>query len=165
MKLPGNRLLHFYGVHPKPPGSPKPKKGELNDSEQRDAELVIVAKEVANLEEPVIVAGDFNDVAWSHTTRLFQRISRLLDPRVGRGMFNSYHAKVPIFRYPLDHLFHSDHFTLDTMELGDDFGSDHFPVFVSLTLQPLAAEKQEAPPQKPKDRKEAQEILKRREEE
>ncbi len=161
LKIADNRIIHFYGVHPRPPALKKEGKEEREDSAHRDAELIVVAKEVAQLKTPVIVAGDFNDVAWSHTTRLFQRTSRLLDPRVGRGMFNSYNAKFPMFRYPLDHLFHSDHFTYVGIKRMEYFGSDHFPIFAELNLEPEAAKEQEAPPKKPEDAREAQKILQR----
>ncbi|MBA4147005.1 MAG: endonuclease/exonuclease/phosphatase family protein [Verrucomicrobia bacterium] len=161
IQMPGGRMIHFYGVHPQPPALKKPEQENRQDSEQRDAELVMIAKEVAKLKGPVIVAGDFNDVAWSHTTRLFQRTSRLLDPRVGRGLYNSYSAKIPMLRYPLDHLFHSDEFTFVTMERMSYFGSDHFPIFVALNIEPEAAQEQEAPPRKAGDKKEAEKILTR----
>jgi endonuclease/exonuclease/phosphatase (EEP) superfamily protein YafD len=149
----------FYGVHPRPPAIKREERDERQDSAQRDAELVVMAKEIRRLSGPVVVAGDFNDVAWSHTTRLFQRISQLLDPRVGRGLYNTYNVKTPLFRYPLDHLFHSETFTLVDIERLDDFGSDHFPIFAALRLEPAAAGKQEAPEPKESDSKEAQEIL------
>ena len=114
--------------------------------------------------DPIIVAGDFNDVAWSHTTRLFQRTSRLLDPRVGRGFFNSYNAKLPLLRYPLDHLFSSDHFALVHLERMSYFGSDHFPILVVLNLEPEAAQEQEAPPPREGDAQEVREIMGREEE-
>jgi endonuclease/exonuclease/phosphatase (EEP) superfamily protein YafD len=108
--------IQFFAVHPRPPG--RIQTGSTpQDSGQRDAELVLVGREVSEHQEPVIVAGDFNDVAWSHTTRLFQRISRLLDPRVGRGLYSTYPVRLPFLRFPLDHHFHSDHFRLVELRL------------------------------------------------
>jgi endonuclease/exonuclease/phosphatase (EEP) superfamily protein YafD len=71
VRLRSGDWIDFYGVHPRPP---KPQQ----DTEERDAEILIVGKEVRAGDRPAIVAGDLNDVAWSHTTRLFQRISRVI---------------------------------------------------------------------------------------
>ena len=127
--------VHF--LHPAPP-SPS----ENTESTERDAELVVVAREVADLAQPVVVAGDLNDVAWSETTRLFRKISGLLDPRVGRGMFNTFHAKYPLMRWPLDHLFHSHHFTVSTIKRLPGFGSDHFPLLTELSYEPSRGQEQ-----------------------
>lgn len=121
----------FYGVHPEPP-SPT----ESDTSEPRDIELLKLAKEVRELEEPVIFAGDFNDVAWSHTTRLFRRFSGLLDPRIGRGSFSTFHVKYPLLRWPLDHCFLSSHFTINTMRVLPSINSDHFPILIDMNIHP-----------------------------
>jgi endonuclease/exonuclease/phosphatase (EEP) superfamily protein YafD len=140
--LRSGRRVRLHCLHPKPP-SPT----ENPDSLPRDAELVAVAKSVAESEQdtPVVVAGDLNDVAWSSTTRLFRKISGLLDPRVGRGMYNTYHARWPFLRWPLDHLFHSEHFELVRIARLPSFGSDHFPILIELALVPAADQEQQGP--------------------
>jgi Uncharacterized protein conserved in bacteria len=135
--LPGGQRIRLHCLHPTPP-SPT----ENESSRQRDAELVMVGKAVVGASLPVIVAGDLNDVAWSSTTRLFRKISRLLDSRIGRGRYNTYHAQFPFIRWPLDHFFHSAHFTCVQIKRLPFFGSDHFPVLLELALsnEPQAPE-------------------------
>jgi len=158
--LRDGRDAWFYGVHPRPPmRSSADGEIELPGSAPRDAELVVVAMEVAEMGGPVIVAGDFNDVAWSHTTRRFQRLSRTLDPRVGRGLYSTFHASSRFLRFPLDHLFISEHFALVEFERESDIGSDHFPLYAELVLDPRAALEQEAPEPDPGDYEEAREDL------
>lgn len=129
VRLRSGERLRLHCLHPTPP-SPS----ENPDSSERDAELVIVGRSVEDSELPVVVAGDLNDVAWSRTTRLFRKISGLLDPRVGRGMFNTFHARIPVVRWPLDHLFHSPDLRLVEIRRLRRVGSDHFPILVELQL-------------------------------
>ncbi len=138
--LPSDDRVFMHFVHPDPP-NPK----YATDTTERDAELLIVGREVEKRDKPTIVAGDFNDVAWSYTTSLFQKASGLLDPRIGRGMYNTFNAKKPLLRWPLDHVYHTDHFKLVRMDRGPAWGSDHFPIFIELSLESGAEAEQEEP--------------------
>jgi len=129
VKLPCGELFHLFSVHPQPP-VPQ----ENPRSTERDAELLLVAKKAKGCKLPVVVAGDLNDVAWSYTTELFMKTSGLLDPRRGRGFFNTFHAKHWFLRWPLDHIFCSEHFHLTALKRLPSVGSDHFPMFVQLAL-------------------------------
>jgi endonuclease/exonuclease/phosphatase (EEP) superfamily protein YafD len=143
--------MHF--VHPAPP-SPT----ENPRSAERDAELVVLARSIAGTDRPVVVTGDLNDVAWSATTRLFRKISGLLDPRVGRGMFNTFHADYPFLRWPLDHLFHSPHFTLKHIQRLPPFGSDHYALFTTLSFAPVQGSSQDGLESQGADHVRAREI-------
>jgi endonuclease/exonuclease/phosphatase (EEP) superfamily protein YafD len=158
LRLRDGRLIWLYAVHPEPPSSLKPD-NTLRGSGPRDVELLLLAEELEKLDAPTVVVGDFNDVAWSHTTRLFKRLSRLLDPRRGRGMFNTFHARYVPFRYPLDHLFHSEHMTLIHFRRLPYTGSDHFPIYAALKLSPAAVAIQEQDQPSRSDEKEADRVI------
>jgi endonuclease/exonuclease/phosphatase (EEP) superfamily protein YafD len=131
IKTKNNQQFRLYCLHPKPPVP-----GESNESTERDAEILIIGKEAKTCSQPVIVAGDLNDVAWSYTTKLFLKVSELLDPRIGRGFYSTFHAKYPMFRWPLDHVFCSSHFYLSLLERMPSIGSDHFPMLIEVLLMP-----------------------------
>lgn len=138
--LPSDDRVFMHFVHPNPP-NPK----HATETTARDAEILIVGREAEQRDKPTIVAGDFNDVAWSYTTTLFQKASGLLDPRIGRGMYSSFSANNLLVRWPLDHVYHSDHFKLIRMDVGPAWGSDHFPIFIELSLEPGAEADQTEP--------------------
>ncbi len=127
--LPSGSIIDFYGVHPEPP-----KPG--TDTYERDTELLIIGKRIKETNNPTIVAGDLNDVGWSETSKLFRKYSELVDPREGRGLYNTYSVFLPLFRYPLDHIFYSGEFGLLSMNKLESIGSDHFPIMIELNFEP-----------------------------
>lgn len=127
IKLASGELVDFYGVHPEPPLPG-------DDSGERDAELVMVGREVRAGGRAAIVMGDLNDVAWSDTSRLFRRLSGTNDARVGRGPYPTYPADLWLVSWPLDHLFLTPHFTLLGIDRLPDVGSDHRPMLFDLCL-------------------------------
>ncbi len=140
-------------LHPRPPlpGS---------DTDARDAELVMAAHFVRRSNLPAIVLGDFNDVGWSHTSRLARRVGEYVDPRIGRGFFATFPASWPAFRWPLDHLFFTEEFALGAMEVGRNVGSDHLPVLATICLSPIEGEALNQPEQADReDIEESQEIV------
>lgn len=127
--LPSGNKIDFYGVHPEPP-----KPG--SDAYERNTELLIIGKKIKETQLPTIVAGDLNDVGWSVTSKRFRELSGLVDPRVGRGLYNTYNVFVPLFRFPLDHIFYSADFGLVTIKKLESIGSDHFPLMIGLSYEP-----------------------------
>ncbi|QUJ75838.1 endonuclease/exonuclease/phosphatase family protein [Sulfitobacter albidus] len=125
--LRSGALVRLYVLHPEPPVA-------FHDTKGRDGEIALTGMQVAQDPLPCIVTGDLNDVAWSTTTRRFQRLSGLADPRVGRGFYNTFNAFHWWARWPLDHLFHDPLFQLLTMQRLPKIGSDHFPLLFALAL-------------------------------
>jgi endonuclease/exonuclease/phosphatase (EEP) superfamily protein YafD len=142
VKLRSGALVELRCVHPRPP-APQ----EAKDARPRDAELIVVGRELKEKQKraPAIVLGDLNDVAWSRTNYQFQELAGLLDPRIGRGFYHTFHARYPFLRYPLDHCFHTKQFRLVSFKRLRKFGSDHFPVAIKLSFEPDAAATQQEP--------------------
>ena len=160
LKLPSENYIQIHSIHPTPP---MPQHNP--SSSDRDAEMMTVAIMAKEAIYPVIVTGDFNDVAWSNTTSLFQQVSGLLDPRVGRGFYNTYNANNWLLRWPLDHLFVSEEFRSIELLLGGHIGSDHFPLYAKLSLEPEYAADQKMPSPSEKDVQRADETIAKEEKE
>ena len=133
-ELPSGQRFHLHAMHPKPP---QPQKKEWKPE---NAALKIVGEMVVAEDLPAIVAGDFNDVSWGLTNRLFHATTRLQDPRKGRGFYNTYNAKNPFVAWPLDHVYAAPEFGLVSMELLPEINSDHELFMVKLRWEGLPEE-------------------------
>jgi endonuclease/exonuclease/phosphatase (EEP) superfamily protein YafD len=120
----------FYGIHPPPP-SPT----EEKTSKERDGELLSIAKQI--MKEPdatTVVVGDFNNVAWSRSSKLFRRTSGLIDPRIGRGLISTFHANYKFCQFPIDQFYHSVDVFVEELKALSNIGSDHLPFFIRMHI-------------------------------
>ncbi|NML64197.1 endonuclease [Hymenobacter sp. RP-2-7] len=135
VQLPSGQRFYLCAVHPVPP---VPSEHPYNKHE-REAELVKVGRLLQAQTQgpglPTLVVGDLNDVAWAHTTRLFESQANLHSVRVGRGLYATFDAKIPLLRWPLDHVFVSSQFRVVELKRLAYFGSDHFPLYCELALE------------------------------
>lgn len=123
----GDHDIQLFVVHPRPPAP-----GEATTSLPKNRELLGVANLIKDINQPTIVTGDLNEVAWSKTSKRFLKISGLRDPRLGRGILSTFPTYLPMFRFPLDHVFCSHHFRVIAFNRLPHIGSDHFPLFIQL---------------------------------
>ncbi|MGB3590520.1 MAG: endonuclease/exonuclease/phosphatase family protein [Nonlabens sp.] len=137
VKMKNGKYFQLLAIHPTPP---TPQHNPM--STDRDTELMKTAIKSYQSDIPVIMLGDFNDVAWSRSTKLTKTIGKLLDLRIGRGFYNTYNAKYPLMRWPLDHILLSPEFRIKDAATGGAFGSDHFPSWAELTFEPELASEQ-----------------------
>lgn len=140
LETPDGYRFVFFGVHPPPPSPTE----EVN-AKERDGDLLSVAKRVRHYTLPVVVTGDFNNVAWAKASLLFKKTSQLIDARIGRGILATFHAKYWFFRIPLDLLFHSPKIFVDNLSIYPSIGSDHFPMGCTFYIAPHS-DKQEGIP-------------------
>ena len=144
--------FRVIALHPRPPVPGQ-------DTEARDAEIAIAANRVAQAKLPVLAIGDFNDVAWSHTSQLFKRVGGYLDARIGRGTFATFPARTPLFGWPLDHMFVTPEFKVRDLDVLEDVGSDHLPIYARLCLTHQTAANRTPDPVSNEDRKDVKEVL------
>ncbi len=131
LRVKDNRLVTVHCVHPVPPTHYE----DLPDNEGNEEKAMkMLGSRVEKADYPSIVIGDFNDVVWSKVDELTHTDNLLFDVRTGRGFYNSYNADNILMRWPLDHIYVTKEFSLKTIERLDYMGSDHYPMYVELTL-------------------------------
>ncbi|WP_460972926.1 endonuclease/exonuclease/phosphatase family protein [Spirosoma migulaei] len=133
VSLPDSTTFQLVALHPV---APAPSSKYPTNIGGKEVALLKAGHMIARNALPTVVAGDFNDVGWSHNTTQFAAISGLHDVRYGRGMFNTFDAQSLFMRWPLDYVFVSHQFKVLSVEQLPKFGSDHFPYYVQLTLEP-----------------------------
>lgn len=111
--LASNLSFRFHGVHPV---APVPSEKYPDNAGEKEVALKKVSKIVFAEKLPSMVAGDFNDVSWSNTSRMFEKEGKLNNVRIGRGLYNSFDARSFIKRWPLDHFFVTQEFALLELE-------------------------------------------------
>lgn len=119
----------FFGLHPPPP-SPT----EEETSKERDGDLLSAAQRIKELQKITMVVGDFNNVAWSKSSKLFRKTSELIDPRIGYGFIPTFHAKYKLLRFPIDLMFHSVEIIIKELKTLQNFGSDHLPIYCEFII-------------------------------
>lgn len=153
---PSGRPFHFVGLHPQPPVP-----GVA--TAERDAQLLYAARFARRTDVALVTMGDFNDAAWSPTARLFKHYGRYLDPRMGRGLYASFHATSVLVRCAIDQFYVTEEVAVVDFRLGGRTGSDHLPVIARIRIDPEAARRlNRAPP--PMTDEEREEIDQRLEE-
>ena len=127
--LPSGDRVKLYAIHPRPP--------QVGQSTaERDAQLMATALAASEDALPHVVMGDLNAVPWEDTVHRFRRLGGFRDPRVGRGLFMTWHAEHQLLRWPLDHVLPGPGWSLAAMRVLPAFGSDHLPLLVDLCRQP-----------------------------
>lgn len=110
------------------------------DMQQRQGErLALVLDKLPK--ERLILAGDFNSTPWSFTRRredrrfgLERRTKALFTWPTGEGPHRSRRLPWPIL--PIDHVYAGSDWKTVEVRRGPRLGSDHFPVVVTLALDP-----------------------------
>jgi len=117
--------IEIYGIHTLPPVSKK-------YFETRN-EMLKKINELA-LKQKIIICGDLNTTIYSPAYRNFISSTNLNDAQIKAkniyGTWNSRHF--PIFRIPLEHILFSENLYLKSFSIGEDFGSDHLPIFTEI---------------------------------
>ena len=76
-----------------------------------------------------------NESDWSYTRREFRKISGIQALRRGRGFYNTFGVERFWLRFPLDHIYLSPQLGLVKFERLPPFGSDHFALLATVTLE------------------------------
>lgn len=106
-------------------------------SEYRNQQLFGLAKVVSSQKGLVMVLGDLNTTSWSPFFRDLLRKTGLRDSRKGFGVQPTWPTTFPPLWIPIDHCLVSSRVVVHDRRIGPSLGSDHYPVVVDFSVEPL----------------------------
>ncbi|AFY31658.1 endonuclease/exonuclease/phosphatase family protein [Calothrix sp. PCC 7507] len=132
------QLIKFIGTHPLVPVT-------RNNFHRRNQQLAALTNYIQNINQPLILAGDFNLTPWSPYYRRFVNKTKLHNTRLGFGILPSWprpasHINLPTWllptmNIPIDHCFVSQQFGVARTYIGANANSDHASLITDLVLR------------------------------
>ncbi|MDE0300873.1 MAG: endonuclease/exonuclease/phosphatase family protein [Candidatus Poribacteria bacterium] len=123
----GGERVTILALHPPPPVSEQA-------AEDRNELLEATASYFREIQTPKLIVGDLNTTMWSRNFTRFVHESGLKNARRGFGILPTWPTYFPLMYIPIDHCLVSSDITVVDMRTGPDFGSDHLPLIVDLSL-------------------------------
>ncbi|OUL30190.1 endonuclease/exonuclease/phosphatase [Nostoc sp. RF31YmG] len=116
-----------------------------NNFHRRNLQLAALSDYIKEINQPLILMGDFNLTPWSPYYRRFINKTKLHNSRLGFGILPSWprpatHVNlpswvIPLMNIPIDHCFVSKHFSVAQISTGANANSDHAPLITDLVLR------------------------------
>jgi len=132
------KLIKLIGTHPIVPIT----RGNFH---RRNLQLAALTNYIRELNEPLILVGDFNLTPWSPYYRQFINKTKLHNTRLGFGILPTWprpasHVHlpqwiIPLMNIPIDHCFVSKHFGVAGIYAGANANSDHASLIADLVLR------------------------------
>jgi endonuclease/exonuclease/phosphatase (EEP) superfamily protein YafD len=123
--LTGKTSLRLVGVHLDWPVTPATAAG-------RNTQLDNLSLRLKDVEEPLILVGDFNTTRWNSRFGDLLAATGLRDTATGFGWQPTWPAFLPKLGIAIDHCLASPAFEVRSHRLGPDIGSDHYPLIVEI---------------------------------
>lgn len=119
----GGQLVRIITTHPPPP---------VNHIYYQAAQhqFEAIARILNNSEQPSVVIGDLNTTVWSSNHPILTAGTGLIN--AGQGFLPTWPTSLWPLMIPIDQCLVSPHFAVMDIHTGTDFGSDHWPLVVTL---------------------------------
>ncbi|BAY62695.1 endonuclease/exonuclease/phosphatase [Calothrix brevissima NIES-22] len=129
--------IKLIGTHPLVPV-------KRNTFNRRNLQLAALSDYIRDINQPLIIMGDFNLTPWSPYYRRFIKTTNLHNTRLGFGILPSWprpathvhlpNWMIPLLNIPIDHCFVSKQFRVTKIHTGSNANSDHAPLITDLVL-------------------------------
>lgn len=121
----GTQSIRLIATHPMPPMG-------KSLCDRRNQQLIALGNLIATVNDPVLLIGDLNTSSYSAHFKILLEKSKLKDSRLGFGIQPTWPVGLSFFSIPLDHVLLSNDLHVLERTTGEDIGSDHLPVNITI---------------------------------